>query len=154
MAYFWKIYQIMPTYDPKYDPANYLHIKEHDYKAYEEMTSEYLLDDEINEIKKHNPDMVDIIIRDYSGTDTYRKIGEINILDANLRLSTFDPENLDILRGTNYIVYYRLSDIYHMKTIANTTQDINEQNRMMINIYFYMYRIAERNNKILENLKY
>ena len=149
----WRIYQAFPDYNPKYDPQYYMHIKELEYQAYEEITREYMLDDMNAKIPKYNPDCVDIIIRDYREDCLYKKIGDINILDQGVRLAYFEPEKLDILAGTNYIVYYRLSDIYNMKTKANMEPDGYEQNRYMVNIYFYMYRIAERNNKILAKLK-
>ena len=149
----WKLLQVCPTYDPKYDPRNYLHIKEREFQAYEEMTSEYLLKDESAVIPKEDPNAIDIITSDYRGENTYRKLGEINITDKGVRIASLDLNTLDILRDTSNIIYYRLSDIYRVKIIANTEQDPDEQHRLMMNIYFYMYRITERNNKILSSLK-
>lgn len=153
MNIYWKLLQVCPTYNPKYDPNNYLHIKEHEYQAYEEMTSEYLLKDENINIPKDDPNSIDIVIRDYRGKNTYRKLGEINIIDKGVRLAGFSLDKLDIFSDESNIIYYRLSDIYRVKIIANTEPDPDEKNRLMINIYYYMYRIAERNNKILALLK-
>ena len=151
-----KIYQALPSYNPKYDPINFLNIRDNEYHAYREITSEYMLDDKDDkgdETVKEKPEYVEICIRDYREADTYRSIGHINIFEEGLYISALDFYKLDILHGTNYIVYFRLSDIYNMKIRANVEQDLRKNVIMMLNIFFYMYRITERNNKILAGLK-
>lgn len=136
----------------KYNPYNYLHIKEHDFMAFEEMTIEYLLDDKDVILEKENPDSVDIIVSS-SKKITYKKIGEINFTQPGVYISTIELDNLPCFINNLRIIYYRLSDIYYMKSLAAITTNLLEKDRLMMNIYFYMYKISVRNNKLLKSKK-
>ena len=153
-----RIYQYCPDYNPKYLPMNYLNIQQLDYQAYEEFTKDFMLDDEIPpEIMKISKMLneqelewgIDIMVRDFTGDDLYKITGVINILDKGIRPSSFEIDKLDIMAGGNVAIYYKFSDIFAMKTIANLQKDAREQDRMMLNIFFYMYNNSVRNNKIL-----
>jgi len=138
----------------KYDPLNYLHIKENDMLGYKDYTKEFLIDEveDENKTKDEEIDLIDLMIRNSVDKTKFIKIDNLDLISKQANLNTLENTYWFNL---NCIIYFKIDDIYYVNTIAQNETNIYEKNRIMFNMFNFMYQISKRNhNLIFKLMKY